>query len=52
MGSDGYARLRLIAMGQISMTAEIRRDYERETSGLLAERWAEANFKLMTLSLQ
>ena len=33
-------------MGQIRMTGEIRTDYDCETSGLPAERWAEAVFKL------
>jgi hypothetical protein len=33
-------------MGQIRMTAEIRTDYDCETSGLPAERWAEAVFKI------
>jgi hypothetical protein len=28
------------------MTAEIRTDYDCETSGIPAERWAEAVFKL------
>jgi hypothetical protein len=39
-------------MGRIRMTAEIHSDYACETSGLSAERWAEAIFKLMALSLQ
>ena len=33
-------------MSEIRMTAEIRTDYECETTGLPAERWAEAVFKL------
>jgi hypothetical protein len=33
-------------MGQIRMTGEIRTDYDCEASGLPAERWAEAVFKL------
>jgi len=33
-------------MGQIRMTGEIRTDYDCETSGLPAERWAEAVFKI------
>ena len=38
-------------MGQIRMTAEIRTDYDCETSGLPAERWAEAVFKIGDLLL-
>lgn len=33
-------------MGEIRMTGEIRTDYDCETSGLPAERWAEAVFKI------
>ena len=33
-------------MGTIRMTAEIRTDYDCESSGLPAERWAEAVFKI------
>ena len=33
-------------MGDIRMTAEVRTDYDCETSGLPAERWAEAVFKI------
>jgi hypothetical protein len=33
-------------MGTIRMTAEIRTDYDCETIGLPAERWAEAVFKI------
>ena len=33
-------------MGGIRMTGEIRTDYDCETSGLPAERWAEAVFKI------
>ncbi len=33
-------------MGKIRMTGEIRTDYDCETSGLPAERWAEAVFKI------
>jgi len=33
-------------MGQIRMTGEVRTDYDCEVSGLPAERWAEAVFKL------
>jgi hypothetical protein len=33
-------------MGDIRMTAEIRTDYDCETSGLPAERWGEAVFKI------
>ena len=33
-------------MGDIRMTAEIRTDYDCESSGLPAERWAEAVFKI------
>jgi hypothetical protein len=33
-------------MGEIRMTAEIRTDYDCETIGLPAERWAEAVFKI------
>jgi hypothetical protein len=33
-------------MSEIRMTGEIRTDYECEATGLPAERWAEAVFKL------
>ncbi|HSO66860.1 MAG TPA: hypothetical protein VLP30_03300 [Desulfatirhabdiaceae bacterium] len=33
-------------MSEIRMTGEIRTDYDCETSGLPAERWAEAVFKI------
>ena len=33
-------------MSDIRMTAEIRTDYDCESSGLPAERWAEAVFKI------
>ena len=33
-------------MGTIRMTGEIRTDYDCESSGLPAERWAEAVFKI------
>lgn len=33
-------------MGDIRMTAEIRTDYDCESSGLPAEHWAEAVFKI------
>lgn len=33
-------------MSQIRMTGEIRTDYDCEISGLPAERWAEAVFKI------
>jgi hypothetical protein len=33
-------------MGDIRMTGEIRTDYDCESSGLPAERWAEAVFKI------
>ena len=33
-------------MGQIRMTGELRTDYECEASGLPAERWTEAVFKI------
>jgi hypothetical protein len=33
-------------MGDIRMTAEIRTDYDCESSGLPAERWAETVFKI------
>jgi hypothetical protein len=33
-------------MSQIRMTGEIRTDYDCETTGLPAERWAEAVFKI------
>ena len=33
-------------MSDIRMTGEIRTDYDCETSGLPAERWAEAVFKI------
>jgi hypothetical protein len=33
-------------MGEIRMTAEVRTDYDCETIGLPAERWAEAVFKI------
>jgi hypothetical protein len=33
-------------MGEIRMTGEIRTDYDCETSGLPAERWAETVFKI------
>jgi hypothetical protein len=34
------------AMSEIRMTGEIRTDYDCETSGLPAERWGEAVFKI------
>ena len=33
-------------MGDIRMTAEARTDYDSETTGLPAERWGEAVFKI------
>jgi hypothetical protein len=33
-------------MGEIRMTGEIRTDYDCEATGLPAERWAEAVFKI------
>ena len=33
-------------MGDIRMTGEVRTDYDCETVGLPAERWAEAVFKV------
>ena len=33
-------------MGDIRMTVEIRTDYDCESTGLPAERWAEAVFKI------
>ncbi len=33
-------------MGEIRMTAEARTDYDCETTGLPAERWGEAVFKI------
>lgn len=33
-------------MSEIRMTGEIRTDYDCETSGLPAERWGEAVFKI------
>jgi hypothetical protein len=33
-------------MGQIRLTGEIRTDYDCETTGLPAERWAETVFKI------
>jgi hypothetical protein len=33
-------------MAEIRMTGELRTDYECETNGLPAERWAEAVFKV------
>jgi len=33
-------------MGDIRMTAEVRTDYDCETTGLPAERWGEAVFKI------
>ena len=33
-------------MGEIRMTAELRTDYDCETTGLPAERWGEAVFKV------
>lgn len=33
-------------MGEIRMTGEIRTDYDCETTGLPAERWGEAVFKI------
>ena len=33
-------------MGEIRMTAEIRTDYDCETTGLPAERWGEAVFHI------
>ena len=33
-------------MGEIRMTAEVRTDYDCETTGLPAERWGEAVFKI------
>jgi len=32
-------------MGEIRMTAEVRTDYDCETTGLPAERWGEAVFR-------
>jgi len=34
------------SMSDIRMTAEIRTDYDCETTGLPAERWGEAVFKI------
>ena len=33
-------------MAEIRMTAEVRTDYECETTGLPAERWGESVFKI------
>ncbi len=33
-------------MSEIRMTAEVRTDYDCETTGLPAERWAEAVFQI------
>ena len=33
-------------MAEIRMTAEVRTDYDCETTGLPAERWGEAVFKI------
>ncbi len=33
-------------MSEIRMTAEVRTDYDCESTGLPAERWAEAVFKI------
>ncbi len=33
-------------MSEIRMTGEVRTDYDCETTGLPAERWAEAVFKI------
>ncbi len=33
-------------MGEIRMTGEVRTDYDCETTGLPAERWGEAVFKV------
>ncbi len=33
-------------MGEIRMTAEVRTDYDCETTGLPAEHWGEAVFKV------
>ena len=33
-------------MSEIRMTAEVRTDYECETTGMPAERWGEAVFKI------
>ena len=33
-------------MGEIRMTSEVRTDYDCETTGLPAERWGEAVFKI------
>lgn len=33
-------------MGQIRITGEIRTDYDCETTGMPAERWAEAVFRI------
>jgi hypothetical protein len=33
-------------MSEIRMTGELRTDYECETNGMPAERWAEAVFKI------
>jgi hypothetical protein len=33
-------------MGEIRMTGEVRTDYDCESSGLPAERWGEAVFKI------
>ncbi len=33
-------------MAEIRMTAELRTDYDCETTGLPAERWAEAVFQI------
>ena len=35
-----------LSMGEIRMTAEVRTDYDCETTGLPAERWGEAVFKI------
>jgi hypothetical protein len=37
---------RRTVMGDIRMTGEIRTDYDCESTGLPAERWAEAVFKI------
>ncbi|MEJ2727838.1 MAG: hypothetical protein P8185_04875 [Deltaproteobacteria bacterium] len=41
-----YKMAKGTVMGDIRMTAEIRTDYDCESSGLPAERWAEAVFKI------
>lgn len=33
-------------MGEIRMTGEVRTDYDCESTGLPAERWGEAVFKI------